>query len=238
MLKKLALLLLLCTPAQAQTVTQSGTVTAGHAVRWVSNGVVGDGGTAANGLLTSLGVTNNGGPGICLSSAPLTAAARNQLCFAVTTNGGSKISSYIYGTATNPGITFDINGSVQGFPAVTLPVTSGDGACLDGTTGLLKDCGFIPQALSAVRVIASGACTIATSDTDIQNATGAAITCTLPASPAANEEHTVFDNCDAGLFPITITATSINGAASQSIYLDCGTMTLKWLATAAMWRIK
>lgn len=125
-------------------VKQSGNVTNGHAAYWATNGVIADGGTAADGKLTSLGVTNNGGPGICASSAPLTAAARNQLCLSVTTNGGARISSYSYGTATNAGITFDVNGSVQGFPLVTLPVVNNDLACFDGTTGQLKDCGLVP----------------------------------------------------------------------------------------------
>lgn len=140
-MKKFLSLLLVTTsaPALAQSVIQSGSVTPGHAVRWVSNGVVGDAGTAASGSLTSLGVTNNGGPGVCVNSAS-TSGPYNQICLAATTNGGTKISSYAYGGATTPGITFDINGSVQGFPAVTLPVTNNSVACFDGTTGQLKQC--------------------------------------------------------------------------------------------------
>ena len=108
-------------PAQAQqAVKQAGTITPGHATMWGSPGVIMDGGTAAAGFLTSLGVTNNGGPGICLNSAPITSPF-NQMCLSVTTNGGAKISSYTYGGAVTPGITFDINGSLQGFPTVTLP---------------------------------------------------------------------------------------------------------------------
>lgn len=136
---------------------QSGNVTGGHAAYWITNGSIADAGTANDSKLSSLGVTNNGGPGICVSSAPLTAAARNQLCLAATTNGGTKISSYIYGTATSPGITFDINGSVQGFPTVTLPVVSGDIACFDGITGQLKDCGVAPVLILPVDVRFYGA---------------------------------------------------------------------------------
>lgn len=147
-MRKIALILLALLAsslAQAQTtVRQTGSVTPGHVATWTTNGVIQDGGTAAQGFISSLGITNNGGPGLCLSSAQPTAAGRNQLCFSVTTNGGVEISSYAYGTATQAGITFDINGSVQGFPAVTLPVANNNGACFDGTTGLLKDCGFAP----------------------------------------------------------------------------------------------
>lgn len=145
-----AALLLSAALAQAQNVQQSGSVTAGHAVQWVGSGVVKDAGTAANGSLTSLGVTNNGGPGICVQSAIPTAAARNQLCLSVTTNGGAKLSSYSYGTATNAGFSFDVNGVLQGFPTVNLPVAAGNGTCFLNTSGTLTDCGFVPVSPSAI----------------------------------------------------------------------------------------
>lgn len=141
--------------AQQRSVVQSGNVTPSHIARWISPGVIADGGAAADGLISTIGVTNNGGAGICVASDRQTAAGRNQLCFGATTNGGTKISSYAYGTATNPGLVFDINGSVQGFPAVTLPVTGGNSACFDGTTGLLKDCGT-PPPLPGVTSVGTG----------------------------------------------------------------------------------
>lgn len=158
------ILALLSTIAHAQPVSQSGNVTPGHAAQWVTTGVIKDAGTAANGFLSTLGVTNNGGPGFCVASAAQTAAGRNQLCLAATTNGGTKISSYIYGTATNPGIVFDINGSVQGFPAVTLPVVNNDAACFDGTTGQLKDCGAPPLGgtLTSAHIFVGNASNVAT----------------------------------------------------------------------------
>jgi len=134
------------TPVDAQ-VKQSGSVTPGHAVRWISNGTIADAGTATQGFLTSIGVTNNGGPGICINSAAIT-APYNQLCLAVTTNSGVKISSYTYGGATTPGITFDINGSVQGFLTATLPVSVGDAACFADTTGNIESCGTGPGVTS------------------------------------------------------------------------------------------
>lgn len=146
-----ALVLLSAVSAQPQTsVKQSGSVTPGHAVRWIANGTIADAGTATQGFLSSIGVTNNGGPGICINSAAIT-APYNQLCLAVTTNGGVKISSYVYGGATTPGITFDINGSVQGFLTATLPVNAGDQACFADTTGNIESCGAPPPLPSVVQ---------------------------------------------------------------------------------------
>lgn len=137
------------TSAAAQSVLQSGTVTPGHATKWISNGVIGDAGTAANGLLSSIGVTNAGGPGICVASAAQTAAGRNQLCLSASTSGVAKISLQNYGTATAQNLQFDINGntidlpSVPGstFATISGPFTNGDIACVTGA-GALYDCGF------------------------------------------------------------------------------------------------
>jgi hypothetical protein len=132
-------LALLASPASAQ-VRQQGTVTGGHVPMWIAPGIIGDGGAAAAGLVTSLGVTNNGGPGICLNSA-VTSGPYNQICLAATTNGGTKISSYAINGATTPGLSFDINGSVQGFPAVTgLPTTINGVVCFADTLGTTKNC--------------------------------------------------------------------------------------------------
>lgn len=85
--------------AQQNSVRQSGTVTPGHVAKWVTNGVVGDAGTAANGSLTSVGVTNNGGQGVCVNSAPIT-QAYNQICMSATTNGGTSITTNARNGAT------------------------------------------------------------------------------------------------------------------------------------------
>jgi hypothetical protein len=96
-------------PACAQ-VQQSGTVTPGHATRWVSPGVIGDAGTAASGLLTSLGVTNNGGQGICVNSAPIT-APYNQICLSASTTGPGRLTLQNYGGASPQQLQFFANGS-------------------------------------------------------------------------------------------------------------------------------
>src|ERR1017187_2938602 len=103
------LLALISGAASAQSVQRSGSVTPGHAVRWNTNGVVQDAGTAANGSLTSLGVTASG-QGICQNSAVVTSAGYQQLCFGVTTAGGGTISLQNFGTAPTAGLAFSIDG--------------------------------------------------------------------------------------------------------------------------------
>jgi hypothetical protein len=138
----LACLLSLATPAWGVTVNQSGNVTAGHVPVWVTSGVIGDGGSASDSPISSLGVTNNGGAGICVNSARSTAAGWNSLCFGASTTGAATISLQNYGTAAAQSLQFVINGTAQGFPTVTpLPVTVGDIACFSNTTGGLTDCG-------------------------------------------------------------------------------------------------
>lgn len=125
--------------APQTTVKQSGSVTPGHAVRWITNGVIADAGTATQGFLSSIGVTNNGGPGICLNTAPIT-QAYNQLCLQATTSGDAQISYNAFGGATAGGLTFQLNGVTTGFPQVILPVTTGSLACFADTAGSIEQC--------------------------------------------------------------------------------------------------
>ncbi len=139
--------LLLATPAfaqQGQPVKQSGpSVTSGHVPYWVTSGVIGDGGSATDSPVTSLGVTNNGSAGLCVSSGRQNAAGRNQLCFGAQTAGPATISLQNYGTATAQALQFVVNGVTQGFPTVAnLPVVVNDYVCFSTTTGSLKDCGW------------------------------------------------------------------------------------------------
>lgn len=125
--------------AQGGTVTQSGYVTPGHAAMWITNGVIGDGGTAASGNLTSLGVTASG-PGICQDSGPIS-GAYNQICLGITQTGGGQISVNNYNGGSG-GLTFSLNGTPFGLAAIQLPVTTNDVVCIFNTSGQLKDCGF------------------------------------------------------------------------------------------------
>lgn len=134
--------------AFAQSVQQSGTVTVGQAVRWVSNGVIGGGGTAADGLITALGVTNANLSSFCISSARASAAGRNQLCFGAQTSGAAVISLQNYGSATAQDLIFRLNGTDLTLPSGGGTFLTGTGAftvghaiCVNNTSGVLQDCG-------------------------------------------------------------------------------------------------
>src|SRR5216683_101047 len=142
-------LILFAAPAFAQqAVQQSGSVTKGHVPYWVTSGAIGDGGSATNSPITSIGVTNNGGAGICVSSDVQTAAGRNQLCFGASTTGSATISLQNYGTAAPQSLAFVVNGASQGFPTVSpLPVVVGNLACFQAVGGGLTDCGSAPTTI-------------------------------------------------------------------------------------------
>ena len=158
-MKKLALsiftALFLCSTANAQSVKQSGTVTPNHVSIWATNGVVKDGGTAAIPFASSFGVV---GGQLCANSGPVT-GPYNAFCLQATQTGGGVISIYNYAGATG-GISFNYNGSTQGFPVVALPTLTNDTACFANTTGSLRDCsgsGAWPLNLVAYGADPSGA---------------------------------------------------------------------------------
>lgn len=132
--------------ANSQAVQQSGAVTPGHAVKWTTTGVVSDGGTASNGLLTSIGVQASG-PGICQQSGPNTGPL-NRVCLNATSTGGG-ISMTNVGGATGS-FTFTLNGVTQGLVTATLPVTANDLACFADSTGTIKDCGVGSSIVTSV----------------------------------------------------------------------------------------
>lgn len=118
MKKLIAALLILACPALAQAqnpIKQSGTVTPGHVPYWVTNGVIGDAGTAANGKLTSLGITASG-PSFCINSAAITSAGWQQFCFGATTANGGTISIQNFGTAAAKPFIVTVNGTPYQFP--------------------------------------------------------------------------------------------------------------------------
>ena len=122
--------------AQAPKITpvqQTGIITPGHGVKWTATGIIADAGTAANGSFTSLGVTNNGGPGICVNSAPVT-GPYNQLCFAVATNNAGTITLQNYGGASPQVLRIIVNGVVVPFsssgPGTVVSLTAGAGITL------------------------------------------------------------------------------------------------------------
>lgn len=150
MLKKFLLLAsLVVTPALAQSVQQSGTVTARHLPYWVTSGVIGDGGSSTDSPISSIGVTNEGGAGFCVSSQRASAVGRNQLCFGASTAGPATISVQNYGTASPQGINFVINGTTVAVPTGggtfifgNAPFIATHVPCFLNSAGLVQDCGL------------------------------------------------------------------------------------------------
>lgn len=100
---------LACSPALAQSpIRQSGHVTPGHIVQWTTNGVVQDGGSAANGTLSSIGTTGLG-PTICANSGPVTGPYQ-QTCIGSTSTGGL-LSLQNYGGAVSGTLAVTANGT-------------------------------------------------------------------------------------------------------------------------------
>src|SRR6266851_8252041 len=151
MLKKslLLALLLVTSSAFAQNVQQSGTVTNKHIPYWVTSGVIADSGSATDSFISSIGVTNNGGAGFCVSSDRQSAAGRNQLCFGASTAAPATISLQNYGTAAVRNLQFVINGT-----PVTIPTGGGTFIfgnapfgvthvpCFSSIAGVVQDCGL------------------------------------------------------------------------------------------------
>jgi hypothetical protein len=143
----LAILGLLLNPAYGQAVQQSETVTPGHVPVWITDGVIGDGGTAAESPITSLGATG-GGPIICANSGPLSGPFY-RICLDAS---DGQISYATYGGAPVQGLTFSINGTVYTYPfaaggGVVGPATTviGNVALWANTVGtLLSDGGYVP----------------------------------------------------------------------------------------------
>lgn len=143
-----AAVLLLATPALAQNVQQSGSVTRNHIPVWVTSGVIGDGGSSTDSPISSIGVTNNGGSGICVNSARQTSGAYNALCLGASTTGPATISLQNYGTAAAQSLQFVLNGTTLTLPSgggtfvtATGAFIAEHAACWNSTTGILQDCG-------------------------------------------------------------------------------------------------
>ena len=122
-LPAIAFTLALAASAHAQSgnpTKQSGHITPGHMTMWVTNGVIGDGGTAAQGNLSSVGVTASG-PAICQNSA-VTTVAYNQICLGVTSTSAT-LSVTNVGGATG-GLTLNV-------PSLTI---TGFNGCLQAST--------------------------------------------------------------------------------------------------------
>ena len=163
--------LLWAVPALAQ-VQQSGTVTARHPAYWVTSGAIGDPGGATDSALSSLGVTNEGGPGLCVSSQRASAAGRQQLCLSTGTSTGATISLTNLGTAPSAPLNFVVDGTTYPFPGSLANITIGTTPVISGTSGL---CLYV-----AAGVVGQQNCTLSA----ITSLTGD-VTATGPGSSAA-----------------------------------------------------
>lgn len=118
-----------------QGIQQSGSVTPGHASRWISNGVLGDAGTAADSPITTFGVTSANAGAFCVSSGRSTAAGRQQLCFGAPSSGNAVISLQNYGAASAVSLDFVINGITYSFPSALSSITIGSTPIIGGSNG-------------------------------------------------------------------------------------------------------
>jgi hypothetical protein len=217
MKRLLALLLLLATPAYAQSVQQSGTVTPGHPVAWTTNGVVQDAGTAVNGFLTSLGVVASG-VGVCQNSGPIT-GPYNQACLSVTSSALS--------------LNFTNVAGATGFPQL----------CINGVCNafVINQPGNITTSITApVRSSAAATVTVsATTDYFLcLDPTNNAIQVNLPSSPATGLSYLVKDcTGQAALHSITVTPASglIDNASNFVISLAHQSIGVTY--TGAQWSI-
>lgn len=163
MLKKLLVVsaLLATVPALAQNVQYTTPVTRNHVPVWITSGVIGDGGSSADSPISSLGVTNEGGAGICVSSQRQTAAGRQQLCFGASTAGAATISLQNYGTAAAQALQFVVNGTTYPFPGSLANITIGVTPVVSGTNGL---CLFVSGGLVGQQACTLSAITSLTGD--------------------------------------------------------------------------
>lgn len=162
------ILALISSAALAQTpVKQSGNITPNQVPWWITSGVIGGGVTSFDSPITSFGVTNNGGLGLCDNSDRITAAGRNTICLSVATAGApAKLIVQNYGTAAPLGFEFVINGTTiipaGGITALTVGTTTIGGgtnqAPLFDNAGVLGN-GLINSTWSTFLQIGTGAVT-------------------------------------------------------------------------------
>lgn len=138
MLSKLvaaALLLFGAGAANAQSVQQSGVATPGHVAKFVTTGVIGDGGTSNNGGLTTVGITANSACSFGVHEAAVT-TSYHELCLGVTPTHAVIGFSAQNGASALPldmivnGVTYTFGGSSAGF---VTSVTAGAGLTNSGT---------------------------------------------------------------------------------------------------------
>lgn len=137
MMKKLLLAasLFAAAPAFAQNVQYVAPITRNHIPVWNTAGVLADGGSSADSPISSIGITNNGGSGLCINSARQSAGNYNALCFGSATAGAATISLQNFGTANPQVLNFVINGTTYPFPGALASITVNSTPVIGGTNG-------------------------------------------------------------------------------------------------------
>ena len=136
-------------------VVQTGAVVAGHVPVWSGNGQVQDGGTPASGVISGIGIQNNGALALGINSGPITGPFV-QYGVSVSSTGAITISMGGYGGAPAATLSYIINGTTYAFnPAgagnITGPNTTtvGDLVAWNGSAGtLVKDSAIALTSLS------------------------------------------------------------------------------------------
>ena len=213
MLRIILALLLLASPAFAQQppVLQSGTVTPGHAVQWTADGVVQDAGTAAQGTLTSLGITAQG-PSFCQNS-DLVTNPFNELCFGVNTSSAATISLAAFGGATPQQLCFNINGSVICLPngfAGTIAISGTAPIVVNPTTGNISCLNFTSTVSGCVPASGGGTSNFLRADGTFSVPSGSGIGTVTSATIAAGTGISVSGTC-------TITSTGTCTVANTGV---------------------
>ena len=198
---------------------------------WVTSGVAGDPGGATDSAISGLGVTNEGGPGLCVSSQRASAAGRQQLCLSTGTSTGATITLTNLGTAPSAPLNFVVDGTTYPFPGSLANITIGVTPVVGGTT---SNCLFVSGS-----VVGQQACTLSaiTSLTGDGTATGpgpAALTlATVNATTGTFGSGAVvpiitvngkglITNVSTASVGITIGSSTIVGGATNSILYQNG----------------
>ena len=226
-------------PAFGQSVQQSGSVVQNHVPVWITNGVIGDSGTASDSPVSTFGVTNNGGPGICVSTGRVTASGRQQLCLSASLAGHASLSLQNYGTASSQSLDFIINGITYPFPGSLSQVTIGTTPIIGGTidnclyvnTSNLVDnkaCSLSSIVALTGDVTATGPGTVPATLATVNNNTGTFGSATATASFTVNGKGLV---TAASNITIDIPGTQLTGTTLASNIVTSSLTTVGTIAT-------
>lgn len=197
----LAFIVLASSPTLAQPVQQSGTVTPGHPLQWVTNGVAKDAGPASNGTLTGVGVQSSG-LGYCQNSGPLS-GTYTSLCSGFV---GGVPTIAVGGTSGQNVINFNLNGSIYPFPG------NGNGNVIGPTSTTPND--LVLWNNSSGTLVKDGGRDLSTF---VTTTPGTSFTPTLVAqlNSSANVEN-YGAKCDGASHPLSTIYSSLG--AAQAVY--------------------